>query len=76
VETPRTEGDRIPLMLIHGAWLSANSWENFAKYFESRGFAVSGGGTRPPALAVSSSNLLVGLLARRSRRTGGFCLGP
>lgn len=21
---------RIPLMLIHGAWLSARSWENFA----------------------------------------------
>ncbi len=33
--------DRIPLMLIHGAWLAANSWENFAGYFESRGFGVS-----------------------------------
>ena len=33
--------DRIPLMLIHGAWLSARSWENFADYFEKRGFAVS-----------------------------------
>jgi pimeloyl-ACP methyl ester carboxylesterase len=32
---------RIPLMLIHGAWLSARSWENFAGYFEQRGFAVS-----------------------------------
>jgi pimeloyl-ACP methyl ester carboxylesterase len=32
---------RIPLMLIHGAWLSARSWENFADYFEKRGFAVS-----------------------------------
>jgi pimeloyl-ACP methyl ester carboxylesterase len=31
----------IPLMLIHGAWLSARSWENFAGYFEGRGFAVS-----------------------------------
>jgi alpha-beta hydrolase superfamily lysophospholipase len=31
----------IPLMLIHGAWLSARSWENFADYFEQRGFAVS-----------------------------------
>jgi pimeloyl-ACP methyl ester carboxylesterase len=28
-------------MLIHGAWLSANSWENFTGYFGSRGFAVS-----------------------------------
>jgi alpha-beta hydrolase superfamily lysophospholipase len=33
--------DRIPLLLIHGAWLSARSWESFAEYFESRGFAVS-----------------------------------
>ncbi len=33
--------DRIPLLLIHGAWLSARSWENFADYFEKRGFAVS-----------------------------------
>jgi pimeloyl-ACP methyl ester carboxylesterase len=29
------------LMLIHGAWLSARSWENFAKYFGDRGYAVS-----------------------------------
>jgi hypothetical protein len=33
--------DRIPLMLIHGAWLSARSWEDFARYFEERGFDVS-----------------------------------
>ncbi len=37
----RTESDRIPLMLIHGAWLSSRSWENFADYFRKRGFAVS-----------------------------------
>src|SRR5215210_3983739 len=37
----RTNGDRIPLMLIHGAWLSARRWESFADYFEKRGFAVS-----------------------------------
>ena len=36
--------ERIPLMLIHGAWLSARSWESFADYFEKRGFAVSGDG--------------------------------
>ena len=36
----RTNGP-IPLMLIHGAWLSARSWENFAGYFEKRGFSVS-----------------------------------
>jgi pimeloyl-ACP methyl ester carboxylesterase len=39
VTTP--ERDRIPLLLIHGAWLSARSWENFADYFAKRGFAVS-----------------------------------
>ena len=33
--------ERIPIMLIHGAWLSARSWENFADYFEEHGFAVS-----------------------------------
>ncbi len=31
----------IPLMLIHGAWLSARSWEDFARYFDQRGFDVS-----------------------------------
>jgi pimeloyl-ACP methyl ester carboxylesterase len=41
VATTPTDGDRIPLMLIHGAWLSARSWERFADYFERRGFAVS-----------------------------------
>lgn len=32
---------RIPLMLIHGAWLSARSWEEFSAYFSRRGFDVS-----------------------------------
>jgi len=41
MESTHTEGDRIPLMLIHGAWLAANSWENFAQYFGSRNFVVS-----------------------------------
>ena len=41
MEQSRSNGDRIPLMLIHGAWLSARSWENFADYFGQRGFAVS-----------------------------------
>ena len=35
------DGERTPLVLIHGAWLSSSSWENFANYFEKRGFAVS-----------------------------------
>ena len=46
--TTRTDGERIPLMLIHGAWLSARSWENFAECiaFEGRPhlFMVSEGG--------------------------------
>ena len=36
-----SENGQIPLMLIHGAWLSARSWENYADYFARRGFAVS-----------------------------------
>ena len=28
-------------MLIHGAWLSTNSWDSFAGYFAERGFSVS-----------------------------------
>jgi pimeloyl-ACP methyl ester carboxylesterase len=41
LESAHTDGERIPLMLIHGAWLSARSWENFTDYFGKRGFAVS-----------------------------------
>jgi pimeloyl-ACP methyl ester carboxylesterase len=41
VSSSRMDGDRIPLMFIHGAWLSARSWEKFADYFQKRGFAVS-----------------------------------
>jgi pimeloyl-ACP methyl ester carboxylesterase len=32
---------RTPMMFIHGAWLSSGSWENFADYFEHRGYDVS-----------------------------------
>jgi pimeloyl-ACP methyl ester carboxylesterase len=32
---------RTPMMLIHGAWLSSRSWDNFVEYFEPRGFDVS-----------------------------------
>jgi pimeloyl-ACP methyl ester carboxylesterase len=28
------------MVLIHGAWLSARSWENFADYFTKRGYSV------------------------------------
>jgi alpha-beta hydrolase superfamily lysophospholipase len=40
MSTP-TENARTPLMLIHGAWLSARSWENFADHFGEQGFDVS-----------------------------------
>src|SRR5690349_5959813 len=36
-----TDSSRIPLVLIHGAWLSARSWENYLDFFGKRGFAVS-----------------------------------
>jgi len=32
---------QIPLILIHGAWLSARSWENYVDYFGSRGYEVT-----------------------------------
>ena len=41
METADTPNGQIPLILIHGAWLSARSWENYADYFAKRGFAVS-----------------------------------
>jgi len=36
-----TENGQIPLIFIHGAWLSARSWEHYVDYFGKRGFAVS-----------------------------------
>jgi pimeloyl-ACP methyl ester carboxylesterase len=30
-----------PLVLIHGAWLSARSWETFADYFGAHGYVVT-----------------------------------
>ena len=30
MEASQTDNAQIPLMLIHGAWLSARSWENYA----------------------------------------------
>jgi pimeloyl-ACP methyl ester carboxylesterase len=41
MEASQTPNGQIPLILIHGAWLSARSWENYAEYFGRRGFAVS-----------------------------------
>jgi pimeloyl-ACP methyl ester carboxylesterase len=37
----RSDGDQVPLIFIHGAWLSALSWENYVGYFGKRDFAVS-----------------------------------
>jgi pimeloyl-ACP methyl ester carboxylesterase len=41
MQASETNNGQIPLMLIHGAWLSALSWENYADYFGKHGFAVS-----------------------------------
>lgn len=41
MEPSGTQNGQIPLILIHGAWLSAGSWENYADYFAKRGFDVS-----------------------------------
>ena len=32
---------RPPIMFIHGAWLSARSWENLVEILEARGYDVS-----------------------------------
>ena len=32
---------RTPLLLIHGAWLSSESWETFAGFFSARGYDVT-----------------------------------
>ena len=32
MESSGTPNGQIPLILIHGAWLSARSWENYADY--------------------------------------------
>jgi pimeloyl-ACP methyl ester carboxylesterase len=37
----QTDSGQIPLLLIHGAWLSARSWGNYENYFGECGFAVS-----------------------------------
>jgi pimeloyl-ACP methyl ester carboxylesterase len=39
--TTRTDSRPIPLVLVHGAWLSARSWENYVAFFGERGYAVS-----------------------------------
>jgi alpha-beta hydrolase superfamily lysophospholipase len=41
VPDAQTDSNPIPLLLIHGAWLSARSWENYTDYFAKRGFVVS-----------------------------------
>jgi len=41
VPNANIENDPIPLLLIHGAWLSARSWETYSDYFAKRGFEVS-----------------------------------
>ena len=36
-----SESHQVPLMLIHGAWLSARSWEQVVPAFSERGFDVT-----------------------------------
>ena len=35
------EEEHTPLVLIHGAWVSSRSWENYVDYFGERGYSVS-----------------------------------
>jgi hypothetical protein len=39
---------QVPLIFIHGAWLSARSWENYLDYFGKR-FRVTGSRATSPA---------------------------
>ena len=32
---------RPPIMFVHGAWLSARSWDNFSEFFQARGYETS-----------------------------------
>ena len=32
--------ERTPVVFVHGLWLLANSWENWAGHFEQAGFAT------------------------------------
>jgi pimeloyl-ACP methyl ester carboxylesterase len=41
MQANQAQNGQIPLVLIHGAWVSARSWENYGDYFGKRGFAVS-----------------------------------
>ena len=49
-----TGNGQIPLIFIHGAWLSARSWENYVDYFGKCGFAVSA--LSGPASKAKSGN--------------------
>jgi pimeloyl-ACP methyl ester carboxylesterase len=41
-DNSHTENGQVPLIFIHGAWLSARSWENYVDYFGKCGFAGRG----------------------------------
>jgi pimeloyl-ACP methyl ester carboxylesterase len=36
-----SEGSTVPMVLIHGAWLTSSSWDNFVTYFGRHGYEVS-----------------------------------
>ena len=41
MEASQSSNAQVSLTLIHGAWLSGRSWDNYADYLGKRGFAVS-----------------------------------
>src|SRR5919199_1574218 len=71
--TNGTDPERIPLMLIHGAWLSASSWENFADYYEGLIRAL---GQPPVLIGHSFGGLIVELLLDRGLGRAGVALSP
>jgi hypothetical protein len=41
MEAGETQNGKLPLIMIHGAWLSARTWTNYPDYFGTRALAVS-----------------------------------
>lgn len=49
METSQTENSQIPLILIHGAWLSARSWQFVKLRWVSCKRSHDPGGSAPPS---------------------------
>jgi hypothetical protein len=66
--------DRIPLIFIHGAWLSARSWENYVDYFGTREFDRVPAVLRSPSGTVSRKQSVTNVSRMASMRsTAGSC---